>query len=245
MSLASAFEKKVARVIPLQSVRVEDTVPALPAVAAAAGRKRKRTELKAAKAAAKEADAAAEGDADAAETSGPGKVARTAKADDAAAARSKLSRAEKAKLRDGPKDTPEKLARTVFVGNVPLTATTKALELFIQTAINAKRGLPAPAEAAAPTTKSEDKAAKKSTESNKEESGAGAEASESAVVSSGTRDIQSIRFRNVPINPVAVAPGTNYRQMTKAAFIKGSIDSEHASSMNGKLWFDTCRTPQE
>lgn len=49
-----------------------------------------------------------------------------------------------------------------------------------------------------------------------------------------TADIESIRFRSIPVAPVAIAPGADFKTMTKAAFIKKSF-AEGRDAMNGSL----------
>lgn len=184
MSLANAFGKR--------DTAPSAVVPPVLLTAALSGKKRARPDEGKTPSTGKSAEAGTV-DTPAVDT-GDSKAKRprtsAEKADPEAA---KAWRSEKVKKAgaDEPKDTPERLARTVFVGNLPLSATTKTLNAFIQAAINATG-----------------------------------------------KDIDSVRFRNVPIAAVAVTPGSSYKQMVKAAFIKHSIDKDAAkdaaASMNGE-----------
>lgn len=50
-----------------------------------------------------------------------------------------------------------------------------------------------------------------------------------------SRDIESIRFRSIPVAALAVAPGSDFRAMAKAAFIKKSFSTDAGGTMNGEL----------
>lgn len=122
------------------------------------------------------------------------------------------------------KESPERLQRTVFVGNVPIKTTAKALIAFLQQELNKKLGKTEGAGAAAAGA------------------GAGAAAEGDAVdgekkeaekQGNSSKDIESVRFRSIPIQAVAVAPGSDYKAMLKAAVTTGSF-AEDAKAMNGE-----------
>jgi nucleolar protein 12 len=49
-----------------------------------------------------------------------------------------------------------------------------------------------------------------------------------------SRDIESIRFRSIPVAALAIAPGSDFRAMAKAAFIKKSFSNDAGGTMNGE-----------
>lgn len=182
------------------------------------------------------------------------------------------------------REWPEREARTVFVGGVPTSTTTKALALLFQAKLTAMResgeltgpAPAAPAEDAGEADKANAaEAAKKMDDDSDSDSdadadgddkseGDGDDAAEAkaegkegekkdADAKEGdaqnkdegkdgkrpkkarklTADIESIRFRSIPVAPVAIAPGADFKTMTKAAFIKKSF-AEGRDAMNGE-----------
>ena len=111
----------------------------------------------------------------------------------------------------------ERLTRTLFAGNVPVATKARHLAQHFQAALGTdSSGSSATATVAAWAT-------------------ADAVAADSGTVeksSNLTRDVECVRFRSVAIEPVAVTPGSDYKKMRRAAFIKGQLDTGR-TAMNG------------
>ena len=142
------------------------------------------------------------------------------------------------------RDDPERLSRTVFVGGVPTSMTTLALARLLQAHINAAREkgaiIPAGAGAAAATTSDD------GSDGGADDDAAGVDEAVSSAPAAAyvaanqparktlTADVESVRFRSVPVAPLAVAPGSDYKAMTKAAFITKSFAAGR-DTMNGAV----------
>ena len=109
-------------------------------------------------------------------------------------------------------ETAERLARTVFVGNVPTSTSAASLARLVQQAVSA-----------GPTASDGELAAP---------APGGARL---------TADIESVRFRSVPVAPVAVAPGADYRAMARAAFIAKSFQTGSRDAMNAYVVCSSAR----
>jgi hypothetical protein len=176
------------------------------------------------------------GGRDVADGVGPGapKRQKVGEADSGALRPVPVARPEQKPKKLTPKDAPEKVARTVFVGNVPLALTAKKLASAIQKLLNAAApaevASPAAAAAAAGTTA---RPAKKGTSAVSTAAEPASDAV-SATVDGLTRDIESVRFRSVPVSATAVTPGADYHAMVKAAVIQNKLDADSGrDSMNG------------
>ena len=175
------------------------------------GKKRPRSEPLAAA----QPDAAAASDAP-----GDGAVAPVAAAASAATAAAPAgpSRREvrKSKFTLGAdREDPARLARTLFVGNVPLRTTAQQLSRFFQHFVTEKlpNGVSAGGPAAAP------------------EGGA------PAARKGRSRDIESVRFRSVAIAGVAITPGGDFKAMLRAGFASKSFNPEGRDAMNAYIVF--------
>jgi hypothetical protein len=127
------------------------------------------------------------------------------------------------------REAPDRLARTLFVGNVPLAASRKRLSsIFVRhlAAARAAGSLPplAPAEAEA------EEAEEGEEEEEEEEDGAETGLKQKGEKKKGKGgDVESVRFRSVPIAKVAVAPGSSYKGMIRAAVATGARDGGAAA----------------
>jgi nucleolar protein 12 len=113
------------------------------------------------------------------------------------------------KKRGPPARDPEVEARTVFVGNVDVAMTTQKLADIVQAFVKAAPGYEAPAGVAAGEGKGKE---------------------------GGRADVESVRFRSIPIAATAVAPGSDYGAMIKAAVAQGKLDTAgKKNSMNAYI----------
>jgi hypothetical protein len=168
------------------------------------------------------------------------------------------------------KDDADRVARTIFVGNVPTSMTAIQVARLFQSHLNEARkagtlaaapaavekaagdasgdaaeaapsdaadsvsaaeksaeGLPPKADVA---VTDEEKVDVDSVDGDAKEAGDGASAPRKR--RNLTPDVESVRFRSIPVAAVAVAPGADYKTMTKAAFIRKSF-ADGRDAMNG------------
>jgi hypothetical protein len=169
------------------------------------------------------------------------------------------------------KDDADRVARTIFVGNVPTSMTAIQVARLFQSHLNEARkagtlaaataavekaavGASDDAEEAAPSDVADASAgaAEKSAEelptkvdaaeSYEEQDDADSVDGDAKEAGDGasaprkhrnlTPDVESVRFRSIPVAAVAVAPGADYKTMTKAAFIRKSF-ADGRDAMNG------------
>jgi len=168
------------------------------------------------------------------------------------------------------KDDADRVARTIFVGNVPTSMTAIQVARLFQSHLNEARkagtlaAAPVAVEKAAgdasgdadeatpsdvadasasaadksaeelPSTadaaESDEKDDADSVDGDAKEAGDGASAPRKR--RNLTPDVESVRFRSIPVAAVAVAPGADYKTMTKAAFIRKSF-ADGRDAMNG------------
>ena len=143
------------------------------------------------------------------------------------------------------KEAPERLARTVFVGNVPVKLSAKKLAKLFQKVVNEK--LHKDEKPPAKQQKEEKEDAKPVDDAdNSDGDDAGSEAGDADKASKDGkqshrygRDIESVRFRSIAIQGIATKTGADFKAMRKAGFIKKSFDTEARDSMNAYVVFKT------
>ena len=117
-----------------------------------------------------------------------------------------------------PVDDAERLSRTVFVGNVAAGTEQKALERFVLASVDFTAVTPV-----------------QSMTAETDVTGAtlmGADNGVAPLVKGNRSPIESVRFRSIAIEPLAIAPGSDYKAMRKAAAITGTVTTERRA-MNG------------
>jgi RNA recognition motif-containing protein len=172
----------------------------------------------------------------------------------------KLSRKESAKSKEEKQDSLERLQRTIFVGNVPLGLSRKAIGKSFQAGINilkadesklekAKSEFSLVLEASKTVKalpKSED--GDSSGEENIDELTDGKKPSTSKTINGvadavtkviASVDIESVRFRSAPVQGVPITPGGSFKEMRKAATLQASFDPKLKGSLNAYVVFKT------
>lgn len=151
------------------------------------------------------------------------------------------------------REDEERLARTLFVGNVPLKVNAKTLARMFQRVVDEKLHKDEKPVSLPSVPASDEKPAAITEEPKADDDSDDGEAA--AAVAGETekekekrqrkrmpRDIESVRFRSVAIAGLAVAPGSDFKAMRKAGFIKRNFDSEKRDTMNAYVVFKSVET---
>lgn len=138
----------------------------------------------------------------------------------------KKSTKKSSRVSAAKKEDPERLERTVFVGNVPLNIEKDKVETFFKEFVRSHANFESALKAVLSNNSNETAT-----------SGDEKEPSESDKKQKIVKIVESVRFRSVPIAPTPVAPGSSFRTMIKAAVVTGKVGP---TETEGKQSNKTC-----